>query len=359
MFLPTVNFSPLEIVMSNSTTRRDFLSAAGVAAATVCVGSTALLPAQEQKKKQTQLLQAAPKKEGTVNQNDLAICDTHQHLWDLTKFKLPWLKGDAVQKINRSFLMSDYLKLIGTHKVVKTVYMEVNVDASQQTAEAEYVLGLCGQKDNPMCGAIIGGSPQSAEFAKYMEPFATNNRINGVRTVLHDPDRPKGMCLEKTFVENIKRLGDMGKSYDLCMRPDEIGDGAKLGELCPKATLVVDHCGNMPVNSDDKALREAWMKGMKEAAARPNTFCKISGIIVTAKADAWKASDLEPNISFCLETFGIDRCFFGGDWPVCTLTAPLDQWISALKEIVMKKPLDWQKKLFHDNAVRVYKVAAK
>ena len=345
--------------MSNSTTRRDFLSAAGVAAATVCVGSTALLPAQEQKKKQTQLLQAAPKKEGTVNQNDLAICDTHQHLWDLTKFKLPWLKGDAVQKINRSFLMSDYLKLIGTHKVVKTVYMEVNVDASQQTAEAEYVLGLCGQKDNPMCGAIIGGSPQSAEFAKYMEPFATNNRINGVRTVLHDPDRPKGMCLEKTFVENIKRLGDMGKSYDLCMRPDEIGDGAKLGELCPKTTLVVDHCGNMPVNSDDKALREAWMKGMKEAAARPNTYCKISGIIVTAKADAWKASDLEPNISYCLETFGIDRCFFGGDWPVCTLTAPLDQWISALKEIVIKKPLDWQKKLFHDNAVRVYKVQSK
>ena len=151
----------------------------------------------------------------------------------------------------------------------------------------------------------------------------------------------------------------MGKSFDLCMRPDEIGDGAKLGELCPKTTLVVDHCGNMPVHSEDKTLREAWMKGMKEAAARPNTFCKISGIIVTAKPDAWKPSDLEPNISFCLETFGIDRCFFGGDWPVCTLTASLDQWISALKEIVMKKPLDWQKKLFHDNAVRVYKVAAK
>src|SRR5207253_1787778 len=158
--------------------------------------------------------------------------DTHQHLWDLTKFTLPWLKGDAVQKINRSFLMSDYLKLIGTHRIVKTVYMEVNVDSKQQTAEVEYVLDLCGKKDNPMCGAII--------------------------------------------------------------------DGAKLGELCPKTTLVIDHCGNMPVNSDDKALRESWMRGMKEAAARPNTFCKISGIIVTTKPDAWKPSDLEPNISYCL-----------------------------------------------------------
>ena len=121
-------------------TRRNFLSAAASIAA---VGSAAPIVGQE-KKKQNQLLQAAPKKEGTVNQNDLAICDTHQHLWDLTKFKLPWLKGDAVQSINRSYLMSDYLKLIGSHKVVKTVYMEVNVDSSQQTAEAEYVLDLCG-----------------------------------------------------------------------------------------------------------------------------------------------------------------------------------------------------------------------
>lgn len=336
-------------------TRRDFLSAAASAAA---VGSAATLVAQE-KPKQKQFLQAAPKKEGTVNQNDLAICDTHQHLWDLSKFKLPWLKGDGVESLRHSFLMADYLKLLGTHKVTKTVYMEVNVAEEQQTAEAEYVLELCGKKDNPMCGAIIGGSPQSAMFAKYMEPFATNNRINGVRTVLHDPDRPKGMCLEKTFVDNVKRLGEMGKSFDLCMRPDEISDGAKLGELCPKTTLVVDHCGNMPAQSDDKALREAWMKGMKAAAARSNTFCKISGIVATAKPNAWKPSDLAEVIFLCIDTFGIDRCFFGGDWPVCTLTAPLADWISALKEIVKDKPIDWQKKLFHDNAVRVYKVAEK
>jgi L-fuconolactonase len=98
---------------------------------------------------------------------------------------------------------------------------------------------------------------------------------------------------------------------------------------------------------------------MKEAAARPNTYCKISGIIITAKAGQWQASDLEPNIRFCLETFGIDRCFFGGDWPVCTLTAPLADWISALKRIVRDRPLDWQKKLFHDNAVRIYRVQDK
>ncbi|HLQ45344.1 MAG TPA: amidohydrolase family protein [Planctomycetaceae bacterium] len=339
--------------MSTQTSRREFLEAAGVVAAGACLSMSTPLAAEDRP------AQVIPKKASAVNQNDLPIVDTHQHLWDLTKFKLPWLKGDAVQKINRSFLMSDYLKLIGSHKVVKTVYMEVNVDPMQQAAEAEYVLDLCRRDDNPMVGAIIGGSPQSSDFAKYMQPYAENRRVNGVRTVLHDPDRPKGMCLEPMFVDNIKRLGDMDKSFDLCMRPGEILDGAKLADLCPKTRLVVDHCGNMPVQSEDKALREAWMNGMKETAARPQTFCKISGIIVTAKPNAWKPQDLAANIHFCLDTFGIDRCFFGGDWPVCTLTAPLAEWIDALKQIVKDKSFDDQKKLFHDNAVRVYKLQAK
>ena len=37
---------------------------------------------------------------------DLPIIDTHQHLWDLSRFKLPWLKG--APKLDRSFLMDDY-----------------------------------------------------------------------------------------------------------------------------------------------------------------------------------------------------------------------------------------------------------
>ncbi len=339
--------------MVAQSSRREFLEAAGVAAAGACLTLNSSFAAEDRP------AQVIRKKGSAVNQNDLAIVDTHQHLWDLTKFNLPWLKGDAVQKINRSYLMADYLKLIGSHKVVKTVYMEVNVAADQQAAEAEYVLDLCRRDDNPMVGAIIGGSPQSAEFANYMKPYAENRRINGVRTVLHDDDRPKGMCLEKTFVDNVKLLGEMDKSFDLCMRPGEIGDGAKLAELAPKTRLIVDHCGNMPVTADKQQARDAWMAGMKEAAARPNVFCKISGIIVTAKADAWKPQDLAANVNFCLETFGIDRCFFGGDWPVCTLTAPLADWISALKEIVKDKPLDFQKKLFHDNAVRIYKLQDK
>ena len=92
------------------------------------------------------------------------------------------------------------------------------------------------------------------------------------------------------------------------------------------------------------------------AAERPNVICKISGIIATADKDNWSAADLAPNMNFCMDTFGEDRVIFAGDWPVCTLTAPFGGWLNALKEIVKKRSPEFQKKLFHDNAVKFYEL---
>src|SRR2546423_1134119 len=53
---------------------------------------------------------AEAKGQPTVNANDIAIIDCHQHLWDLTKFKLPWIKPGSL--LGRSYVMADYLEAI-------------------------------------------------------------------------------------------------------------------------------------------------------------------------------------------------------------------------------------------------------
>ena len=148
-------------------------------------------------------------------------------------------------------------------------------------------------------------------------------------------------------------MGDLRLSFDLCMRPGELHDGVKLVDQCPHTRFIVDHCGNMSVTSTDEALRQKWQSAMKELAARPNTVCKISGIVVTANP-GWTPDDLAPNINLALDTFGEDRVMFAGDWPVCTLKATFAQWLSALKTIVKDHSPQFQRKLFHDNAARVY-----
>jgi len=235
------------------------------------------------------------------------------------------------------------------------VYMEVDVDPAQQVQEAEYVIELCGRDDNPMVGAVISGRPASSDFRAYITRYKDGPWIKGVRQVLHGPSNPAGFCLDRQFVKSVQLLGELGMSFDLCLRSGELGDGEKLVAQCPHTRFVVDHCGNMSVVETEQKQKQLWMDGMKELAQHDNVVCKISGIVVTARED-WKPADLAPNMRFSMETFGPDRRMFAGDWPVCTLRASFRQWVSALKEIVrdMNMSLADQKKLFHDNAVRFY-----
>lgn len=278
----------------------------------------------------------------------IPIVDTHQHLWDLRRFRLPWVAKGS--KLDRNYLMSDYLQAVKGLNVVKTVYMEVDVAPEQQTAEADYGIGLCQKADNPMVAAVISGRPASDAFARYIRRYKDSAYIKGVRQVLHGGSTPAGYCLDKKFIASVRLLGDLGMSFDLCMRPGELLDGAKLADACPGTRFILDHCGNAPVQSKDLS---GWRKGIAEVARRKNTVCKVSGIVAGARKD-WTAADLAPAINYTLEVFGSDRVMFAGDWPVCTERATLRQWIEALKTIVRHRPGAEQRRLFHDNAVAFY-----
>jgi predicted TIM-barrel fold metal-dependent hydrolase len=280
----------------------------------------------------------------------LPIIDTHQHLWDLKKFRLPWIKPGTILANNH--LMSDYLKATEGLNVVKTIYMEVDLDPAQQQAEAEFVIETCKRGGTPMVAGVISGRPNEEGFAKYITPFKDNPYIKGVRQILHSASTPPGYCLDEKFIKGIRLLGELGLSFDLCMRPNELGDGAKLVDSCPGTRFILDHCGNGDVQAKDLS---GWQSGMTELSKQKNVVaCKVSGIVVSAKPEKWTADDLAPVVNYALDAFGPERVMFGGDWPVCTLTATYKQWLEALKVIVKNRSEKDQRKLFHDNAVRVY-----
>jgi predicted TIM-barrel fold metal-dependent hydrolase len=317
--------------------RREFLAASAAAA-------TAAVAAEEK-------------------QSVFPIVDTHQHLWDLSKFTLPWLKRNEALKSD--YLPKDYAEATAKlckfkagsamlpGKVVKTVYMEVDVDPSQQVQEAEYVINLCKSRETPMVAAVISGRPASEGFAKYITSYKDNKYIKGVRQVLHGDGTPKGYGLDKQFIKGIQLLGELGLRYDICIRPGELLDAAKLIDACPGTRFILDHCGNANVQEKDHSQ---WKKDIAEVAKRKQVMCKVSGIIASAKPGEWTENDLAPIIKHVLEVFGPNRVMFGGDWPVCTLAAPLNVWIETLYLIVRDRSEEQLRKLFHDNAVKFYEL---
>jgi len=297
----------------------------------------------------------------------LPIIDTHQHLWDLDKFTLPWTAGAG--PLERSYRQKEYREATAGLNVVKAIYMEVDVEPSQQSAEADYIIDQCQRDDTPTVGAVISGRPGSEQFKGYITQFASSPYIKGVRQVLHVPTTPAGYCLQPAYVNDIQLLGDLGLSFDLCLRPAELGDAVKLVDQCPGTRFIVDHCGNADPNivanpadlPRDPAdpfshTRQQWMDDMAALADRPNVICKISGIVARATPGQWDAATLAPAINHCLDTFGADRVVFGGDWPVCTLVASYQEWATALMSIIANRSESDQRKLLHDNATTFYGV---
>jgi predicted TIM-barrel fold metal-dependent hydrolase len=287
----------------------------------------------------------------------LPIVDTHQHLWDLTKFKLNWLEPDtpAGKILGHSFTPKEYAEETKGLNVVKAVYMEVDVVPEQQQAEADYVVGLCESGKTPTCAAVVSGRPNSDGFEKYARQFKGHKYVKGIRQVLHVKETTPDYYLDPKFVKGIQLLGDLGLSFDLCVRPAELPEHTRLVDQCPGTRFILDHCGNGDLKHTP-AERERWKKDMAEIAKRKNVVGKVSGFIASAPARGkWTLDDLAPVINHTLDVFGPDRVMFGGDWPVCLLgVEKYADWANALKAVVAGRPEEQQKKLFHDNAVKFY-----
>ncbi|MCS6865329.1 MAG: amidohydrolase family protein [Gemmataceae bacterium] len=316
--------------------RRDFLTTA--AASTLVAASPTPAPARKAKPM-------------------IPVVDTHQHLWNLQEFQLAWFDPQTPEGriLGHNFTPKEYDEATKGLNVVKAVYMEVDVVPEQQQKEADAIIRLCESGKTVTCAAVVSGRPNSEGFAQYAKQFQGHKYVKGIRQVLHVKSTPAGYCLDEKFVKGIRLLGELGLSFDLCIRPAELPDFIKLIDLCPDTRFILDHCGNANLQHTP-AQREQWKKDLAEIAKRKNIVGKVSGFIASAPGRGkWTLDDLAPIINHTLDCFGPDRVMFGGDWPVCLLgVEKYADWLNALKTIVQDRSEEQQKKLFHDNAIRFY-----
>lgn len=282
----------------------------------------------------------------------LPVTDTHQHLWGLPDYQVHWLKPG--HPLAGRFGPDEYAAATAGLNVTKSVYMEVDVAPDQQQAEADYVVELCRAGKTPMAAAVVGGHPDAPGFPAYVKQFQGSKYVKGVRRVLHG-DTPAGHGLRPEFLKGLQLLGELGLSFDLCVRWAELPDMARIVRACPGTRFILDHCGN-PSATFTPAEWDQWRKGLDQVAACNNVVaCKVSGFIVNAGGRGpWRAEQLAPAVDGVFAAFGPDRVVFGGDWPVVTQAASYKDWLTVLREIVAARPEAERRKLFSETAARVY-----
>ena len=293
-----------------STTRREFLAAA----ATTLAGTMAAAAVQEPK--------------------PLPIVDTHQHLWDLSRFKLPWIQKDS--PLARSFVMKDYLTAVDGLNVVKAVYMEVDVDPSPAGGRG----GLCHrhlparQDADGGRGCFRPARPRMISPNISIASRATRSS-RALRQVLHGQGTPAGFCLGADFVRGIRLLGERRAELRSvparggAARRHQAGRGLSRHALHSRPLRQRQRPGQGPHamaarHDPVRQVQERRLQGVRHRRLRPPR--------------KWTADDLAPIVNHTIEAFGRERVMFGGDWPVCTLAATFRQWVDALKTIVRNRP---------------------
>ncbi|MFZ0882135.1 MAG: amidohydrolase, partial [Candidatus Acidiferrales bacterium] len=276
----------------------------------------------------------------------MKIVDTHQHLWDKNLFHYAWLQ--PLPSLDRSFRLNDYSEATRGLSIEKTVFVECDVDEAQVLDEALHILRMPSDPSNLISGVVASGRPEKDGFEAYLEKVSRHAKLKGIRRILHT--HPDELGQREMFIKNVARLETYGLSFDLCVLARQLPIAINLASKCPGVAFVLDHCGVPEVK--DQVL-EPWREHVRELAKLPNVSCKVSGLVAYADPANWKAEDLRPFVEHVIESFGWDRVMFGSDWPVCNLTASYQRWVETLLSLTRAAGETNQRKLFHDNAVRI------
>jgi predicted TIM-barrel fold metal-dependent hydrolase len=283
------------------------------------------------------------------------LIDTHVHLLHPDRFAYAWCAG--VSGLQGAFRLEDYRAAVAAApagvRVESLIFMEADVPAAQQEAEAEFFTALAEtDRGQPALTAVIAAAwPESPDFPAQLERLARNPRIRGLRRVLHT--MPAELSQSALFAENLRRLPALGLTFDVCARPHLLPHVTKLAQRCPQTQFILDHCGVPDIAAQ---TLDPWRADIRELAALPNVACKLSGLPYCADPARPLLPQVRPFVGHCIETFGPARTLWGSDWPVCDLGHGLTEWLVATAGFLADYSADEQNLIASANARRIYRL---
>ena len=274
------------------------------------------------------------------------IVDSHQHFWQLSQpFDYGWLNAADKAKIRRDFLPEHLEPLIRAADVERTVF----VQTQHNVAENRWALDLA-EKNDFMAGVVGWVDLASPDCERQLLEFKDHPKFVGVRHVTQD--EPDDTFIDREdVIRGLKVLEKHGVPFDLLFYVKHLRHVPALARKLPNLPMVIDHLAKPEI----KDLRlDNWLPHLQAAAAFPNIYCKLSGMITEADWRNWRATDLRPYVQAAIECFGPERCIFGSDWPVCELAGTYQQVINALREALGPiSPAD-EAQIFGGTAARFY-----
>ena len=298
--------------------------------------------------------------------DDLPIIDAHHHFWDPEENYHPWLRDEPMipfrygdySSIRTRFLAEEYNELTGPHNVVASVTMEGEWDEREPVAESSWMSDIAAKQGAP-AAHVARAFLHRDDAVDVLAAHAAYPLVRGIRhkpTAATRPDLVErgtpGSMSDTAWRHGYAELAKHNLHFELQTPWWHIDELLDLTDRYPETPVVINH-GFMPVDRSQDALA-AWKKAVRRAAEVPHFTMKISGIGIAHRA--WQIDDHMSVIYALLEAFDSDRCLFASNFPVDGLCGSFETIYDGYKRSVADISRDEKLKLFHDNAIRVYRL---
>ena len=312
---------------------------------------------------------------------DLPICDPHHHLW---------------RRPNNPYLLDDFLRdASGGHRIVSSVAVECGAmyrdggpPELQPVGETEFLEGIASENaragnDTAVAAGIVAYADLSLGdgVAGVLEAHreASPTRLRGIRysTMWDASDsfrsvpRP-GLLRDNAIRKSFACLQPHSLSFDAWLYHPQIPELVDLARDFPDVPIILDHIGGPlglgPYEDRRDEVFQAWSADITALSSCPNVVLKLGGVGSLRSGYDWHqrtpkpgsaelAEAMRPYFEFCIEKFGAGRCMFESNFPVDRISYSYVSVWNAFKIMAQGYSDAERDALFHDTAVRVYRLA--
>lgn len=295
------------------------------------------------------------------------IVDAHQHFWDLERHYYPWLcDRDPIPfrygdygAIRKSYLPPDYLGDAMDSRPTMTVHVEAEWDPRDPVGETRWLEKLTANHALPTA-CVAQAWLDRDDVEAVLAAQAARKLVRGIR---HKPrsaaspaaaERGASRSMDDPrWRRGFALLERYGLSFDLQTPWWHLEAAADLAREFPTTPIIINHTG-LPTDRSEPGLA-GWRKAMDVVARAGNVFLKISGLGQSGKP--WTLAENGPIIRDAIAIFGVERCMFASNYPVEKLCAPFETIFAGFRAAVSERPVSDQRKLFGENAMRIYRLS--
>ena len=280
----------------------------------------------------------------------IPLLDTHQHLVYRDIASYGWTK-DIPPLAKDNFVLEDYKNLTEGFGIDGTLFMETGVDDSDYKKEIKFVKSLANNSDNNLIGLISSIRPETEEGFEEWLNVTIEMGVVGYRRILHV--MPDETSQNEIFRRNVRKIGDVGKTFDICFLPTQLNVAKELAQACENTSMILNHCGVPSIANDGL---DPWRQDIEALSQIPNVTCKLSGLMAYCAPGTASLETIEPYVDHVLKCFGPKRIVWGSDWPVVNLGKGLPEWITVTRKILDKLSTNEANAIANNTAQKVYKV---